>query len=75
VICDEIRRLAYFYLDGTVGSEKTASFELHVDRCPECGTRLRIHRRIREVVRLSFKPMPAPERLRLRVQQACRGCE
>lgn len=75
MICDEIRRLAYFYLDGTVGSAKAASFETHVGRCPDCGARLAIHKRVREVVRLRLPAIQAPQRLRERVQQACRGCE
>ena len=75
MLCNEIRRLAYFYLDGTVGASKTERFEAHIDLCPDCGARLAIHRRVREVVRLSLEPVTAPERLRLRVRQACRGCE
>jgi anti-sigma factor (TIGR02949 family) len=75
VICDEIRRLAYFYLDGTVSSAKAASLESHVVHCPECGARLAINRRVREVVQLSLRPLQAPERLRVRVQKVCRGCE
>jgi anti-sigma factor (TIGR02949 family) len=75
MICNEIRRLAYFYLDGTVGREKTALMESHFERCPECGTRLTIHRRLREAIRIHFGPVHAPQRLRERVQQACRGCE
>ena len=73
IICSEIRRLAYFYLDGTVGSAKAASIETHIERCPDCGTRLAIHRRLREVVRLSLKPLSAPEGLRDRIRQTCRG--
>lgn len=75
MVCDEIRRLAYFYLDGTVGSVKAAGFESHVGLCPECGARLTIHRRVREFVRISLKPLEAPEQLRERVRKACQGCE
>ena len=75
MICEEIRRLAYFYLDGTVGSAKAERIELHVGKCPDCGTRFAIHRRVREVVRLSLSPVRAPEQLREKVQKACRGCE
>jgi len=75
VFCNEIRRLAYFYLDGVVGTEKAARMESHVERCPDCGTRLTIHRRVREVIKLHLVPLPAPDKLRERVQQACRGCE
>ena len=75
MVCDEIRRIAYFYLDGAVGSDKAARLESHVRRCDDCGARLEIHRRVREFVRLKLSPLQAPERLRERVQQACRGCE
>jgi anti-sigma factor (TIGR02949 family) len=75
VLCNEIRRLAYFYLDGAVSIAKAANFRHHVELCPDCGARLAIHRRVREVIRVSLKPVVAPERLRQRVQQACRGCE
>lgn len=75
MLCNEIRRLAYFYLDGTVSVAKSASFRHHIELCPECGARLAIHRRVREVIQVSLKPVAAPDRLRLRVQQACRGCE
>lgn len=75
MICDEIRRLAYFYLDGAVSSTKAANFESHLDHCPDCGTRLAVHRRVREFVKVRLRPVPAPEHLRARIQKTCRGCE
>ncbi len=75
MVCNEIRRLAYFYLDGTVGSLKAEQIETHVEQCLECGARFAIHRRVREIVRTGLKPLRAPQTLRDRVREACRGCD
>lgn len=75
MVCQEIQRLAYFYLDGTVGAAKAAHIEIHVEFCPDCGVRFAIQRRVREIVRTSLQPLPAPQHLRDRVRMTCRGCE
>jgi hypothetical protein len=37
--------------------------------------RFAIQRRVREIVRTSLQPLPAPQHLRDRVRMTCRGCE
>ena len=72
MICHEIRRIAYFYLDGTVGSEKSVTIQTHLEACPECGVRVKIHQRAREVLKVHLGNVTAPLSLRARLSQACR---
>lgn len=73
MICHEIRRIAYFYLDGTVGSGKSVTVETHLKQCPECGVRVKIHERARQVLKVRLVKLEAPPSLRERIRQACRG--
>ena len=70
--CHEIRRIAYFYLDGTVGSEKSVTIETHLEECPECGARVKIHQRVRELLKVRLGKVAASPSLHARLRQACR---
>lgn len=70
MVCDDVRRIAYFFLDGQLEAPKRGDIEGHLTACPECGGRVTIHRRLRAFVRSRLRIIPAPARLRERLHSA-----
>ncbi|HVE70896.1 MAG TPA: zf-HC2 domain-containing protein [Thermoanaerobaculia bacterium] len=73
MLCDDVKRVMYFFLDGSVSDQKRQHIEIHLSDCPDCETRVTIHRRLRGFFRKRLSPMAAPETLRVRVVQSLRG--
>ena len=72
MLCDDVKRVIYFFLDGSLGDQKRQSIEIHLTDCPDCETRVTIQRRLRGFFRKRLVPMTAPETLRIRVSQSLR---
>jgi mycothiol system anti-sigma-R factor len=75
MLCDDVRRVVYFFLDGSLGQRKLLEFETHLQICHECEARTAVHRRLRDFVRRRLAPERAPERLKVRVVQSLRVAE
>lgn len=73
MLCDDVKRVVYFFLDGTLGKQREKDFSSHVNLCPECGARMTFHRRIRIFLKKRLAPMHAPERLKLRLSRSLRA--
>jgi anti-sigma factor (TIGR02949 family) len=73
MLCDDVKRVIYFFLDGSLGEQKRQSFEIHLSDCPDCETRVFIQRRLRVFLRKRLTPVAAPETLRIRVVQSLRA--
>lgn len=71
--CEDVRRVVYFFLDGSVSSRKQNDIEIHLVECPGCAERMSVQRRLRSFVRTRLAPMPAPDHLRIRVSQSLRA--
>ncbi len=67
MVCDDVKRIAYFFLDGQIEATKQGDIEGHLTACPECDGRITIHRRLRAFVRSRLRIVPAPSRLRERL--------
>ena len=72
MLCDDVKRVIYFFLDGSLGDQKRQHFELHLSDCPDCEIRVVIQRRLRRFLRTRLSPVAAPEALRIRVVQSLR---
>ena len=72
MLCDDVKRVMYFFLDGSVSDQKKQHIEIHLSGCPDCETRVTIHRRLRGFFRKRLAPVAAPETLRVRVVQSLR---
>ena len=70
--CDDVRRVIYFLLDGSLGASKKSDLEQHLHDCPDCGVRVVIQRRLRQFVRSRLTPVAAPDHLRVRLTQSLR---
>ena len=73
MLCDDVKRVLYFFLDGSLGDHKQQSIEIHLHDCPDCETRVTIHRRMRGFLRKRLALVTAPEALRIRVVQSLRA--
>ncbi|MGA7616994.1 MAG: zf-HC2 domain-containing protein [Thermoanaerobaculia bacterium] len=73
LICDEVKRVAYFYLDGQLGRNKTDDFASHLKACGDCDGRIVIHQRLRRLVQHRLARSIAPTPLKDRVRQICRS--
>lgn len=73
MVCDDVKRVAYFFLDGALGENKKKEFEKHLSDCPGCDDRVSFHRRVRRFVVKRLKKISAPSRLRERIQHQFQG--
>lgn len=72
MVCDDVRRVMYFYLDGTLSGSKTEVLLHHLHDCVDCERRIDVHRRIRSFVKKRLQPVPAPPGLRERISGSFR---
>lgn len=73
MVCDDVRRVAYFFLDGTLGKTKRAAFERHLGLCGDCETRVRFHDRMRGFLRRRLSRVAAPPAFRERLGARLEG--
>jgi mycothiol system anti-sigma-R factor len=73
MLCDDVKRVVYFFLDGSLSDRKLHEFQNHLDDCPDCNWRTLLHRRLREFVRNRLNPVSAPDRLRVRLTESLRA--
>lgn len=73
MVCDDVRRVAYFFLDGTLGESKRVDFERHLQDCDDCDTRVRFHDQIRKFLKRRLGKIQAPHSLRERVSSTIQG--
>jgi mycothiol system anti-sigma-R factor len=73
MLCDDVKRVVYFFLDGSLGDRKKVDLEIHVSNCPDCEIRIIIQRKLRKFVRQRLSPVTAPPTLRSRLSQSLRG--
>lgn len=71
--CDDVKRIIYFFLDGTLAETKRLDISKHLTLCPECETRIRIQKRLRDFVLRRLAPVPAPQHLKIRLSRSLRA--
>ena len=73
MLCDDVRRVVYFFLDGSLGDRKQQDLRSHLQLCPECERRLRVQRKLRDFVISRLTREEAPARLRNRLSRSIRA--
>ena len=73
MLCADVERVAYFFLDGSLGTKKRSDLSSHIGICPDCEARIVIHRRMRSLVKERLAPVSAPEHFRVRLVQSIRA--
>ena len=72
MLCDDVKRVVYFFLDGSLGHQKQHAFEIHLSNCPDCEIRIVVQRKLRSFVRRRLTPVAAPETLRIKLTRSLR---
>ena len=75
MLCDDVKRVVYFFLDGSLSEQKAHDLTVHLDRCPDCGARTTIHRRLRNFYVHRFRADSAPTHLKLRLTRSIRAIQ
>ena len=70
MLCDEVRRMVYFFLDESLGQQRLMEFTTHIEICRDCDDRTTVQRKLREFVRKRLTRVTAPEHLKVRVTQS-----
>jgi mycothiol system anti-sigma-R factor len=73
MLCREVKRVVYFFLDGTLDEKRKRDFSKHLKLCPECESRITISRRIRIFLKKRLARMSAPARLKQRLSRSLRA--
>ena len=73
MLCDDVKRTVYFFLDGSLAETKQHDFKMHLGLCPDCETRTKAQGRIRRFVLKRLVAQPAPERLKTRLVRSIRA--
>ena len=75
MLCRDVKRVVYFFLDGSLGEKAKTEYHNHVTACPECESRTNFHRRLRTFLQSRFSRLStaAPERFKLRLSRSIRA--
>jgi anti-sigma factor (TIGR02949 family) len=73
MLCDDVKRVVYFFLDGSLGQKKQTDFNSHLSDCPDCERRTNVHKRLREFVKTRVDRVSAPDHLKLRLTRSIRA--
>jgi mycothiol system anti-sigma-R factor len=73
MLCEDVKRVVYFFLDGTLDQGHLDDFRHHLDLCPECEARTTFHRRVRVFLQKRLTPVSAPDRLKQRLTRTLRA--
>jgi mycothiol system anti-sigma-R factor len=73
MLCREVKRAVYFFLDGTLDPKHKRDFSKHLKLCPECEQRITIQRRIRLFIKKRLARLTAPARLKQRLTRSLRA--
>lgn len=72
MVCDDVRRVVYFFLDGSLSQQKLLEFETHLQICRDCDDRTTVSRKLRSFLRRRLSPVSAPEHFKVRLTQTLR---
>lgn len=75
MICRDVKRVVYFFLDGSLGPNKKQDFDKHLKLCPDCDARTKLHERLREFLkrRVTKLSSAAPDHLKTRLTRSIRA--
>ena len=70
MVCDDVKKIAYFFLDETLGPKKRDQVVSHLRRCSPCADFVSILKRLRAFVRNRLPKIVAPNALRERISRS-----
>ena len=73
MLCKEVKRVVYFFLDGSLGESKKQDFNTHLNLCPDCEAQTRVSGRLRNFFRKRLSRVSAPARFKQRLSRSLRA--
>jgi mycothiol system anti-sigma-R factor len=73
MLCRDVKRVVYFFLDETLGDRSKQNFSSHVGVCSDCDQRVRVHSKLRSLVKSRLARVVAPEHLKTRLTRSIRA--
>ena len=75
MLCRDVKRVVYFFLDGSLADRKKQDFDSHLRLCPDCDSRTKFHQRLRSFLRRRTERLAvsAPDRLKVRLERSIRA--
>jgi 2'-5' RNA ligase len=75
MLCNDVKRVVYFFLDGSLGDIKKKDFNNHLNLCRDCAARMKFHTVLRSFLQNRFGRLhvDAPERLKMRLSRSIRA--
>jgi hypothetical protein len=73
MICEDVKRVIYFFLDGSLGDGKKQDFSTHLNLCPDCEARTRLSGRLRNFFRRRLAKVTASARFKQRLERSLRA--
>jgi len=73
MLCNDVKRVVYFFLDGSLAEPRQHDYTEHIQLCPDCEARTKIHQRLRVYILKRLRPDSAPQRLRQRLARTFRA--
>ncbi|HET7437164.1 MAG TPA: zf-HC2 domain-containing protein [Thermoanaerobaculia bacterium] len=73
MLCNDVKRVVYFFLDGSLGEVKQRDYKTHLSICPDCEKRTTVSRKLRDFVRRRLGRDNAPDRLKIRLTRSIRA--
>ena len=73
MLCEDVKRVVYFFLDGSLGDRKKQDFDSHLNLCPDCEARTRVSGRLRNFFRKRLAKVTASARFKQRLARTIRA--
>ena len=73
MLCQDVKRVVYFFLDGSLGESKKQDFSSHLNLCPDCEARTKISGRLRNFFRRRLANVAATTRFKQRLERSLRA--
>lgn len=73
MLCDDVKRVVYFFLDGSLNEARQQELRIHLTICPDCDHRTTVSKRLRNFVRRRLSNVDAPDHLKKRLQRSLRA--
>jgi anti-sigma factor (TIGR02949 family) len=73
MLCEDVKRVVYFFLDGTLGDRKKQDVDTHLHLCPDCEARTKISSRLRNFLKRRLAKVAASPRFKQRLERTLRA--
>lgn len=73
MLCRDVKRVIYFFLDGSLGERTQKDVNSHLRLCPDCESRTKLQQRLRQFFRNRVERLNAPDRLKVRLTRSIRA--